>query len=197
MTYKSNNAAAIKEAKAFIGTMWSSGKTSVKSTGALTEQPVNGQEYVDQVLRLIKEAKSSIKFAMYEVAYDPNNPSAAHSKLLWELKNAYQRGVDVQILLDDPRYYDAQSGGKFLTKYKVPHKLDLQTVGLLEKKHLKAFLIDDSTLVIGSHNWNKDSAASSNEYSIIIRGNDKVNDEFKIQFEGLWNDATWKVPPPE
>ncbi len=195
LTYKSGNAVAIAEAKGFINTLWSTGKATVKKTGALPEQPVNGQEYVDQVLSLLKNAKNSIKFSMYEAVYDPKNPTSAQSKLMWELKNAHQRGVDVQIILDDPRYYSKPSGPQFLSKYNIPHKLDSQTSGPLEKKHEKAFLIDDSTLVIGSHNWNSDSANSSNEYSIIVRGNADANEEFKTLFEASWNTGIWKIPP--
>ena len=197
LTYKSRNTAAISEAKGYINTLWSTGKTSVKYTAAMAEQPVNGQEYVDQVISLLKNAKTSIKFSMYEVVYDFKNPSSAQSKLLWELKNAYQRGVDVQIVLDNPRYYEHPAGANFLAKYKIPHKIDAQTFGPLEKKHMKAFLIDDKILVIGSHNWNSDSANSSNEYSIIVRGNADANREFNAWFAPIWNTGIWVIAPSQ
>src|SRR6185436_19404914 len=64
LTYKSRNAVAIAEAKEYINNLWSTGETGVKPTGALPEQPVNGREYVDQVISLLRNAKSSIKLLM-------------------------------------------------------------------------------------------------------------------------------------
>ncbi len=195
LTYRTGDAAAIAEAKGFVNTLWSTGKATVKRTAPLSEQPVNGPEYVDEVLSLIRNAQSSIKFSMFEVVYDPKLPDSAPSKLLWELKNAYQRGVDVQIILDDPRYYEHAGGPNFLSKYNIPHKLDSQSSGPLERKHVKAFFIDDTTLVIGSNNWNWDSANSSQEYSIIVRDNAKINGQFKALFDSIWDVGIWKISP--
>jgi hypothetical protein len=193
LTYKTNNAAVIAEVKEFISTFWFTGSPKVKYNAG-NERPVNGQEYVDLVKGYLEGAGSSIKIAMFEAFYDSSNPNAANSKILWELKNAYKRGVDLQMLLDDPRYLNHSGGPKFLAQYDIPHKLD-KSSGYLERKHVKAFLVDDSILVIGSHNWNWDSANSSVDYSIIIRGNAAMNGEFKYAFETIWKEGKWKIAP--
>jgi phosphatidylserine/phosphatidylglycerophosphate/cardiolipin synthase-like enzyme len=194
LTYKTNNAAVIAEMKEYVSTLWYTGKATVKNNGLFPERPVNGGEYVTEVVNIMKGAQSSIKVAMFEVVYDPNNPSSAPSQILWEVKTARERGATLKMLLDDPRYYNHSGGPAFLSKYNIPHKLD-KSSGTLERLHVKAFLVDDYTLVIGSHNWNWDSANSPVEYSIIIKGNAAMNQKFNSLFTSIWNAGTCKIGP--
>lgn len=194
LSYKSNNPSTIAEAKEYVNNLWHRGSPIVSHSSNYSERFVNGDEYVDLVVGYLKNADKSIKVLMFEAQYDFKRPNSAPSKILWEVKNADKRGVNLQMVLDDPRYYNNTGGPEFLKKYDVPHKLDEKRSGYLEKKHAKVFLIDDSILVIGSHNWNKDSADSSQEASIITRDPNAIAD-FKSLFNKQWDIGKWKIKP--
>jgi phosphatidylserine/phosphatidylglycerophosphate/cardiolipin synthase-like enzyme len=188
LTYKSNNPSTIAEAKEFVTQLWFKGSNIVRNNNIFSERLVNGFEYEEQVLSILKNAKSSIKVLMFEATYAFKDPDATHTKILNEVKNAYGRGVDLKMIFDDPRYWIMYGGKEFWDKYDIPHKLDEKDSGYLERKHVKAFLVDDSILIIGSQNWNRDSAGSPQEMSVIIKGNPAmVNDEYQALFQNQWN----------
>jgi hypothetical protein len=188
LTYKSNNPSTIAEAKEFVTQLWFKGSNMVRNNNIFSERMVNGFEYEEQVLSILKNAKSSVKVLMFEATYAFKDPDATHTKILNEVKNAYGRGVDLKMIFDDPRYWIMYGGKEFWDKYDIPHKLDEKDSGYLERKHVKAFLVDDSILIIGSQNWNRDSAGSPQEMSVIIKGNPAmVNDEYQALFQNQWN----------
>jgi hypothetical protein len=144
---------------------------------------------VDLVKGYLEGAGSSIKIAMFEAFYDSSNPNAANSQIVKRVRDAYvNRGVDLYMLLDNPRYFNHTIGDKYYTNNNIPLKLDKDS-GSLERKHVKSFLIDDQILVIGSHNWNWDSTNSAQDYSIIIKGNPTMVEEWKLLFKKIYNDG--------
>jgi phosphatidylserine/phosphatidylglycerophosphate/cardiolipin synthase-like enzyme len=187
LTYKSNNPSTIAEAKEFVTQLWFKGSNMVRNNAMFPERLVNGFEYEEQVLSILQNAKSSIKVLMFEATYAPKDPSATQTKILNEVRNAYNRGVDLKMIFDDPRYWIMYGGKEFWDKYDIPHKLDDKDSGYLERKHVKAFLIDDSILVVGSQNWNRDSAGSPQEMSVIIKSNPDMVGDYQTLFTSQWN----------
>jgi phosphatidylserine/phosphatidylglycerophosphate/cardiolipin synthase-like enzyme len=112
--------------------------------------------------------------------------------LLDEIKAAYEGGIDLQLLFDDPVYYDTYGGREFLTKNNIPHKLDDKTTGTQQRIHAKAVLIDDEVLILGSQNWNKDSLNSSSEAAIVTSNPDTIS-EFLDIFEQKWEAGYYVV----
>ena len=123
---------------------------------------------------------------MFEVTYNSENPDALDSKLLQEIKNAYSRGAEVDLLLDDPRYLEITRGVQFLKQNNVPFKVDDKNNGTLQRVHAKTYLIDEKILFIGSPNWTDDSLDLAQETSIITRNPQTIGD-WLIIFNQKWN----------
>jgi hypothetical protein len=191
LSIKSSNPDTVKEVKGFVETMWRTGSKVVRYYDYPEEQFVNGHEFYELLLQNIRDA-NKIKVLMFEATYTFGDSSAPDSKLLDEIKNANERGADLQLLFDDPKYYEIYGGKQFLTKNNIPHKLDDKTTGNLQRIHAKAVLIDDKILIIGSHNWNRDSLDSSSEASIITRNPDTISAFLNI-FEQKWNAGHYVV----
>jgi len=125
--------------------------------------------YFDTVQKLIASAESSIEVEMY-LAYS-NNPQV--KELLDEIIEAKERGVEVDILLDDKKEENKISL-EYLRDKGVVAKLDDPET----KLHAKSILIDDKKLVIGSSNWTKSAFSKNNESNVLV---DLEEDKDKIQ----------------
>jgi phosphatidylserine/phosphatidylglycerophosphate/cardiolipin synthase-like enzyme len=184
MTMKTNDPDTIREAYSFNVILWNTGAKIVDPADKYYERFTNGMENYNLLLEQIRSSKS-IKMLMFEMTYNFSNPNALDSRLLNELKNAHQRGANLQIVLDDPRYYLIYGGRQFLTQNNIPHKLDEKTSGLLERLHAKTILFDDKVLFVGSHNFSFDSLGSPEEATIITRNQQTIADWLAV-FDAKW-----------
>ena len=123
---------------------------------------------------------------LFETTYNFTEPLSPDTIVLNELKKAKDRGADLQIVLDDPRYYLRYGGRQFLTENAIPHKLDYRNTGTLERLHAKAWLIDDQILYLGSINWNADSLTSPQEMDLITR-NPQTIAQYMTIFNQEWS----------
>ena len=185
MTLKTNNPDTMSEAYRFLDVMWKTGSKVTDNVDKYYERFVNGNEHYNLLIDYIKNAHS-IKVLMFEVTYNSENPDALDSKLLQEIKNAYSRGAEVDLLLDDPRYLEITRGVQFLKQNNVPFKVDDKNNGTLQRVHAKTYLIDDKILFIGSPNWTDDSLGLAQETSIITRNPQTIGD-WLIIFNQKWN----------
>lgn len=191
LSIKLGNPDTIKEAKEFVEAMWKTGSKISRHYDYSDDQFVNGPEFFDLLLDMIRDAHK-VKVLMFEATYNFDDSNAPDSILLNEIKSAYGRGTDLQLLFDDPQYHITYGGKQFLTKNNIPHKLDDKTTGSLEKIHAKAVLIDDEILILGSQNWTRDALDSSSEASIITRNPETIS-EFLDIFEQKWNAGHYVV----
>jgi phosphatidylserine/phosphatidylglycerophosphate/cardiolipin synthase-like enzyme len=191
LTLKTNNPDTIAEAYEFLTVMWDTGNKVVRMNDYYYERFTNGVEFYDLLLDQVKNAES-IKVLMFTVTYNFNDMESVDSKLLNEVKNAYNRGANLQIVMDDPRYYETYGGRQFFVQNNIPHKLDDKNIGFDQRMHTKVVLIDDKVLFIGSQNWKEVSLDSPQEASIITR-NPQTISEFLTIFNDKWSLA---VNPP-
>lgn len=108
---------------------------------------------------------------------DPNHKA---SNLTRALADAYKRGVDVKVIIDDTV---PQSVRDYLKSQGVPTKLDPSSS---QSTHNKSILIDNA-VYIGSHNWN--GGEGSNAEATIKVFNSKMLDDFTGYFDNLWNNS--------
>jgi len=184
LSIKTNDSDTIQEALQYVTTLWATGASPLNNNEFYYERFANGPEFYNILTQHIQNAHR-IKTLMFVMTYNFTDPQAPDSKLLDELKNAYNRGANLQIVLDDPWYYNHYGGQQFLTQNKIPHKLDDKNVGLLERMHAKVVLIDDNILFIGSNNWHRDSLDTPGEASLIIR-NPQTIQQFLTIFNAKW-----------
>jgi phosphatidylserine/phosphatidylglycerophosphate/cardiolipin synthase-like enzyme len=184
LTLKTNHSKTIAEASTYVNELWDSGRMTVDFTPHYYERFANGAEFYQLLLEDVRNAKD-IKMLMYGMSYNFSDPEAVDSKVLNQLKYAYEQGASLQIVLDDPIYHTMYGGKQFLTQNNIPHKLDDKNIGTLERLHAKIYLIDDEILYIGSQNWHRDSLDASGEASVITRNPDTISDYLAI-FDDKW-----------
>jgi len=105
------------------------------------------------------------------------------------LIEAQDRGVDVDIIIDDEGYYNSGSDYQRILDSGVDIRGDERS-GLM---HHKIMIIDDYIVITGSYNWS-DSAEDSNDENIIILNSTTIADIYLVEFDRLWSQTT---PPPE
>jgi len=131
--------------------------------------------YLRAVERRIALARERVWVAMYVIylGEDPDRapPDDPPAALLRALAAAAARGVDVRIVLDlgrdrrtgeiEPKHVAAQT---WLAANGVRVVLD----ELERTTHVKAVVIDDRWVVMGSHNWTRAAIASNREVSLLL-----------------------------
>jgi len=182
LSLKTNNADTIQEADQYVNGLWDTGNKLVNYNNYYYERFANGPEFHALLLDDLRNA-TSIKMLMFEMTYNFTNPEAPDTQVMDELRNAFNRGANLQLVLDDPTYYQIYGGRQFLVQNNIPHKLDDKNIGLLERLHAKTLLINDKILYIGSTNWHRDSLDAPGEASLIIRNPDAI-----AQYLAIFND---------
>ena len=143
---------------------------ALKITESMTGELIPGRSYVERFEDLAEQAQRTIKVMQFYFSYDgrSRNPPAA---LFAALQKAHHRGVRVEVLLDKDRkediYHSYETNRRAyqrLQKIGIDVKFDLpETV-----THSKVVVIDDKQLVIGSHNWTRNSLARTEELSVLV-----------------------------
>ena len=118
----------------------------------------------------IRSAKKSIYVAIFVISKgkDENDPV---NVLLRELVAAVRRGVDVKVVVENPRsptgklYEKNAEALKFLEEGGVETAFDQPRREL----HDKFVLIDEDTVFIGNHNWSKASLKLNREVSVMVK----------------------------
>ena len=122
--------------------------------------PDQSDDAKNKIVKLLKNANSSIDIAMYNFTYKKFNKA---------INKAIKNGVKVNILYSKTKL-------KFNSKVKIKKSK--------RKLHIKMAIIDDKYLIFGSANWKKESFGDN--YEIINITNDKKKvKRFKEIFKSL------------
>lgn len=131
--------------------------------------PIVNAVYPAVVSRAMRGAKRSIKIVMFSISagYSPRNPM---STLMEECIGAARRGLRVTVIAD---FCDHADGNLYAINARTLEYLNENGVETYfdhpkTKTHDKVVLIDDATLIVGSHNWSKAAMSRNVEVSIMI-----------------------------
>ena len=98
------------------------------------------------------------------------------------ISRAHQRGVNVRIITDNEKAWDAGSDVQKLGERGVPIRIDQSE----HHMHHKFAIFDKATLITGSFNWTR-SASIHNEENLIVTPDPSLVKDFLTAFEKLWN----------
>lgn len=124
-------------------------------------------------------------FIFLELMYIYNTTSAVN-QLLDALKSAHERGVTVQIILEDDVSYEIADELESLGFYVAP-AFNNSDVPLF--CHNKGVLVDDEYVLVGSINWSGNSLENNREAAILIRSK-KIAEFYKEVFAWDWNKSS-------
>lgn len=134
------------------------------------------REYFGTVQREMGQATSSITVCLYSFTFRPHQADSPVFALAHSLKLAHDRGVFVDVLLDQNiNFIEGEEGGSDLSEGKnAPAYAFLRAQGTpvayddaSTYLHSKVLVIDGETVILGSTNWT-DSALNRNEESNLI-----------------------------
>lgn len=120
--------------------------------------PLLGKEYPEKVIPLIDEAKMNIDIIVYDWRWYSGNPSFNVQQFNLALVRAVRRGVLVRAVINTPQLLDILSS----VGIKARCTRNKRTL------HSKFLMIDNKTLVIGSHNFTKNAFNHNIETSVIV-----------------------------
>lgn len=129
-----------------------------------------------QLVPLVKNARNYIYMPVFVIT---------HKSLVKELIGAYQRGVDVKIILDATGASNKYSPVKELRAAGIKLKVENRP----GKMHMKSMLIDDKYTIIGSMNFSK-SGENYNDENVLVIENAQMTKNFRNNFLYLWS----KIP---
>lgn len=154
-----------------IGTTFSGCAT----TGLQSELILN-EDYFQVAHREIQNAKESIYLIAYLfILYDYQE--AYSNRLLEDLIESHERGVDIHVVLEYPKpeYMDEEGPAN----QKVYEKLKAAGIDVRFDKperttHSKVLIIDEETIIAGSHNYSFNGLKYNNETSLLLKDREKA-----------------------
>jgi len=139
-------------------------------------ETIIGKNYPKMVIPLIEKAVNSIKIVVYDWRWyseDPGNPCQLFNAAI---VRARKRGVDIKVCVN------SQAIAQPLTLNGIDVRIPISK-NLI---HTKFIIIDDTSLVMGSHNFSQAAFTTNFETSII--NNDPLQiQEFIRFFNSIWS----------
>ena len=130
------------------------------------------KEIINGIIPLIKQSKKYIYIPTFILT---------HNTLKNELISAFNRGVDVKIIIDATNTYGKHSVFKELRAAGIPVKVE----NYAGKMHSKTLIIDDEYIVVGSANLSNSAENKNDENTLIIK-NSRLAIFYKDFFNYLW-----------
>jgi len=135
------------------------------------------------IVREIGQAKNEVLVAVYAFTSD---------ELAWALVKARQRGVKVQVVLDQE--FDTENGsskGSFLRQQGLPVRRISgftrgKPQGVTGLMHQKFAVIDRRVVLTGSYNWTAAAENFNDENLLLFRDAEPLAEEYRKEFFRLW-----------
>jgi len=124
------------------------------------------------IIEQLDSAQNSIHIAMYYFT---------DSDLAWAVVHAFERGVEVKVLLDEEQETATYSKSRFLANRGIPVRL-YGGEGIM---HNKFAVIDGQVVITGSYNWTA-SAGEKNEENLLVIDCAGLAQTYEAEFQRLW-----------
>ncbi|TVO51631.1 phospholipase D-like domain-containing protein [Denitromonas halophila] len=131
-----------------------------------------GDDCLNMVLTRFQLARQTVRICVFTIA--DNRISEA-------ILAAHQRGVEIRILTDNDKRFDAGSDIAQLRAAGIPVVEDRSNAHM----HHKFAIFDDLWLLNGSFNWTR-SASQANEENLVLSNDPAMCTPFTARFEHLW-----------
>ena len=137
--------------------------------------PIIGSDFPKIVIPLIDSAQKNIDIVVYDWRWYENQVGHPVQQFNIALVRALKKGVQVRVILNKPDLVP------ILTKIGIKARVlrDRRTV------HTKLMIIDNKTVIIGSHNYTRNAFGSNIETSIVTEipnGQTRLQDFFNNLF---------------
>jgi phosphatidylserine/phosphatidylglycerophosphate/cardiolipin synthase-like enzyme len=144
------------------------------------------QNYMDAFKELVSSAKTEVLIVQWEFF-----GGEATAELLEVLATAVERGVHVQVLLDDD-IEENSDAIQWMTTRGIDARLDDDPEVRL---HAKMIIVDSERVMLGSTNWSNSSIRNNRECNILADRSDAAN-YLTAWYQNLNTDPGNRQPPP-
>ena len=138
-------------------------------------ETIIGKEFPKKVIPLIDSAKRSINTVVFDWRWYPNDAGCPTQLFNQALVRASRRGVKIQAVVNNDSVVNILNSVGILARH----------VTLKNLIHAKLMIIDDSVVVIGSHNYTQNAFSVNQEISVILPIDETMRDFFNF-FQSLW-----------
>jgi len=121
-------------------------------------QVLIGKEFPAELIKLFDKSKSSIEIIVFDWRWYSDKPGAVAQLFNQSLVRAVRRGVNVRAIVNANQIIDI-----------------LKSVGVKAKKlisprlvHVKMVIVDNSIVVVGSHNYTESAFQMNYELSVVL-----------------------------
>ncbi|NJN76788.1 MAG: DUF1669 domain-containing protein [Synechococcaceae cyanobacterium RL_1_2] len=153
------------------------------------------------IAQTLNQAQSSVDLALFVFS---------DQTIVNSLKNRVSQGITVRALIDQRFAFNDYSEGLDMLGVAMPNKdckyetgnapwsAPITTMGTVnlpdgDKLHHKIAIVDETTVITGSHNWSA-AANHNNDETLIIIKNPTVAQHFDREFETLYSNSTLGLP---
>jgi len=139
---------------------------------------ISGTKYFPAVKEALSKAEKSINLVMFVIELSPYKEDLKADQLINALIEAKQRGVDVEVILDqNVDFVQRRSRSDWEAKVKsIKAYKRLKEAGIkvrydepVRYTHAKAIIIDKEIAILGSTNWTESSFNKNNEVNVLIK----------------------------
>ncbi len=139
---------------------------------------ISGTKYFPAVREALSKAERSINLVMFVIELSPYKEDLKADQLINALIDAKQRGVDVEVILDqNVDFVQRRSTSDWEAKIKsIKAYKRLKEAGVkvyydepVRYTHAKTIIIDKNIAILGSTNWTESSFNKSNEVNVLIK----------------------------
>lgn len=138
-------------------------------------EAVIASDFPKKIIPLIDEAKNSLDICVFDWRWYPSDPAGACQQFNNAIVRASKRGVKVRAIVNNDSV--AQT---------------LKSVGVETKRfrsafllHCKLMILDEKTVVTGSHNYTQSAFSANYELSVILSEPENIAD-FQQFFKNLF-----------
>lgn len=138
-------------------------------------ETIVGKNFPKVVIPLIDSARHTIQTVVFDWRWYPNDPGSAVQLFNQALVRAVHRGVKIQAIANNDD----------IIRTLKEQGMEARRVILKNIVHAKLMIIDDLTVVLGSHNYTQNAFTMNQEISVALFLKEKSVD-FDAFFSTLW-----------
>ena len=139
-------------------------------------QTVIGKEFPEKVVPLIERATKSIDVIVFDWRWYPQDPGASVQLFNQAILRAIRRGVKIRVIANNDEIVNILKNEGCQTKRLITQSL----------VHCKVMIIDNQTMITGSHNYTESAFQMNLELSVIFDDPSAINKSL-VFFNNLFN----------
>lgn len=118
-----------------------------------------GKEFPEKVIPLIDQSKNSIDIVVFDWRWYPQHLASPAQLFNQSIVRAVRRGVNVRAISNNDQIHAILTEAGIKSKRAYSKRV----------MHVKLMIIDESTIIIGSHNYTQNAFQMNQEMSVILR----------------------------